>query len=197
MKGKAIRYYIIAFCAVAILSIVYFMSPQVPHSQEGTGEVQIGGPFTLTNQRGQEVSDAQFRGKLMLVYFGYTFCPDICPADLLTMTSVLNALGDKAKDIAPVFITIDPERDTVEQLKTYMENFHSSIEALTGTPEAIAQAAQAYKVYYAKVDEPGMSSYLMDHSAFTYLMGRDGKYLTHFSHGTTAEKMAKKIRKYQ
>lgn len=193
--------YSLPILSVIIIAIAFFAftrppSKTIPHDQDETGEVTIGGTFTLTNQNGKQVSDADFRGKLMLVYFGYTFCPDVCPGDLLTMTSALNTLGDDAKKIVPIFITVDPERDTVEQMHSYIENFHPSFEALTGTPEAIDAVAKKYKIYYAKVQDPGMTTYLMDHSAITYLMDGQGKYLMHFPHGTDAETMAKGLRKY-
>lgn len=166
-----------------------FSKKEVTH----TGTPAIGGAFTLTNQSGKTVSDADFRGKYMLVYFGYTFCPDVCPADLLTISSAMQALGEDADKIAPVFISVDPERDTVEQLHTYMQNFDPRITALTGSREDIAKVATEYKVYYQKVENQGLADYLIDHTAITYLMDKDGKFLTHFSHATSTDAMVKKI----
>lgn len=163
---------------------------------ESSGNALLGGPFTLKNQNGEYVSNTDLKGKWMLVYFGYSFCPDVCPADLLTMTSALEALDKDADKIAPLFITIDPERDTVDQLNTYMSNFYPSIQALTGSPEEIAQVANAYKVYYKKVEDPDMSYYLMDHTAITYLMDTQGNYVTHFAHGTDAKAMTDKLKEY-
>jgi len=160
-----------------------------------SGTVPIGGDFTLTSHTGQRVRDADFRGRLMLVYFGYTFCPDVCPAELQVMADALDRLGPDAERVAPLFITVDPERDTRHVLADYVPFFHQRLVGLTGTPDEIAAAAKAYRVYYASAEsgeEDG--AYLMDHTSLVYLMGRDGSYLRHFTAGTTAEEMAAAIR---
>ncbi|HXP75376.1 MAG TPA: SCO family protein [Stellaceae bacterium] len=162
---------------------------------EQVAPVSIGGEFTLVDQNGVTRHPQDFRGKLMLVYFGYTFCPDACPTALQDMSRAIDLLGAKGDDVRPIFITIDPARDTVEQMKLYASNFHPSLIALTGTPEQIAEAAKAYRVYYAKSSSTSGTDYLMDHTVFIYLMGRDGKYLSHFPPGTTAEQMAAAIEK--
>ncbi len=178
----------------------YAVQPQKPggivSSQgEGSGKALIGGAFTLTDQTGTPRSEADLMGHYSLIYFGYTYCPDICPTSLSTMTQGLDLLAesDAAKEAAvlPIFITIDPERDTVEAMAGYAEHFHPRFMALTGTPEEVAAAAKAYRIYYQKVQEPGASDYLMDHSSIIYLMGPDGSYLTHFTHASTAEDIAK------
>jgi len=158
--------------------------------------VPIGGPFALTDQSGALRHDTDFRGELMLVYFGYSFCPDACPTALTTMSTATDMLGDKAKDVQPIFITIDPARDTVAQMKLYASNFTPRLVALTGTPDQVADAARAYRVYFAKAKGESDADYLMDHSGFVYLMGRDGRYLAHFGPDATAEAMAGTIRKY-
>ncbi|MGE0212636.1 MAG: SCO family protein [Parvibaculaceae bacterium] len=155
-----------------------------------SGKALVGGPFTLTSQNGEKVSDAQFRGHYMLVAFGYTYCPDVCPAELQVMSAALDQLGAKADEIQPIFITIDPERDTVPVLKDYMSHFHSRFVGLTGTPEEIAAAARAYRVYYGKAKDSGTTDYLMDHSSIIYLMGKDGAFLKHFPYGTDAKALA-------
>jgi protein SCO1/2 len=155
----------------------------------------IGGPFTLTDQHGKTRSDAEFRGKLMLIYFGYTYCPDVCPTELQTMAAALDRLGAEAEAVQPIFITVDPERDTPEQLAGYVENFHPRLLGLTGTPEQIAAAARAYRVYFAKAKQGEGEPYLMDHSSIVYLMGSDGHYLGHFGPETSAEEMAATIAK--
>jgi cytochrome oxidase Cu insertion factor (SCO1/SenC/PrrC family) len=166
----------------------------------GAGAALIGGPFELTDQTGTVRRPEDFAGRYMLVDFGYTYCPDICPSVLLTMTEALDILAaddpEKAKQVVPIFITIDPERDTAEAMAAYAENFHPDLVALTGTPEQIAAAAKAYRVYYRKVESEDASDYLMDHSTFIYLMGPDGKYLTHFSHATTSQEMAETLESY-
>ena len=160
------------------------------------GEAQLGGPFALVDGDGRTRTDADFRGRLMLIYFGYTFCPDVCPTELQTMAQAVELLGDDAAKVQPLFITVDPERDTPEVMKAYAENFGAGMIGLTGTPEQVAQAARAYRVYYRKATSESATDYLMDHSSIVYLMGRDGRFLTHFSLGTTPEDMAKSIHKF-
>ena len=128
----------------------------------------------------------------MLVFFGYTYCPDVCPAGLQVMTSALDELGAGADVIQPLFITIDPERDTVEVMASYVENFHERMVGLTGSADQIAGVAKAYRVYYKKAGDD--ADYLMDHSSILYLMGPDGKFLKHYVYGTDAEALAKQIK---
>jgi protein SCO1/2 len=154
----------------------------------------IGGPFALVDDTGKPRTDADFRGRLMLIYFGYTHCPDACPTTLQDIADALAKLGPAADQVAPIFITIDPERDTVQYLKGYAEQFDAKFVALTGSPEQIATAAKSYRVYYRKATN--QADYLMDHSSIVYLMGRDGKFLTHFTPDTTPDQMADTVRKY-
>jgi cytochrome oxidase Cu insertion factor (SCO1/SenC/PrrC family) len=156
----------------------------------------VGGPFTLTDQNGVVRHDTDFRGKLMLIYFGYTYCPDACPAALTVMTSALDELGETAKEVQPIFITVDPERDTVAQMKSYASNFHPRLLALTGGVAETTAAARAYRIYFQKVKPEGGGDYLVDHSSLTFLMGRDGKFLTYFGPDVTADQMAAAIKKY-
>ena len=157
-----------------------------------SGAALVGGPFTLTDQHGRRVSDAEFRGRFMLVYFGYSFCPDVCPTDLAAMAAAIDLLGPAGERVQPIFITIDPERDTVQRLADYAPLFHPRLIALTGTPEEIRRAASAYRVYFEKAGEG--RDYLMNHSGIIYLMDRDGSFITHFPQGTPAEDIADKIR---
>lgn len=159
------------------------------------GVALVGGPFSLTDQHGKTRTDREFRGKYLLVFFGYTNCPDVCPTGLQDMSEALDALGPDAKMVQPIFITIDPARDRPALLKNYAANFHPRLVALTGTTGAIADTAKAYRVYYAKSGEKSGDNYLMSHSAFIYLMGPDGKYLTRFSYNTSPKSMAMGIRK--
>jgi len=160
-------------------------------------EAAIGGPFALLDQDGNARSDAEFRGKLMLVFFGYTFCPDVCPLALSTMASAVDALGDKASEVVPLFVTVDPDRDTPARLKDYTAKFGPRIVALTGPADALAQAAKSYRVYYGipaeKEKEKEGAAHVMDHSAIIFLMGRDGKYLTHFNMHASAPEISAKI----
>ena len=156
----------------------------------------IGGSFALTDQNGVHRTDADFRGKLMLVYFGFTYCPDICPTDLQQMALAVDQLGPAGGTVQPVFITVDPARDTVEHLKDYMALFHPRFVGLTGDAAAIRQAARAYRVYYEKVEREDKSDYTLDHSAFIYLIDRDGRYLGFFPPGTSAERLAETMRSH-
>lgn len=165
-----------------------------PGSAVGRGVAAIGGPFRLVDQKGQVRTDEDFRGQFMLVYFGYTYCPDVCPTAIQVMSVALDQLGDAGRDVIPILVTIDPERDTVEKLAAYAQNFHPRLVAFTGDVEAVRAAARAYRVYYAKAgDGP---DYLMDHTSIIYLMGRDGRYLAHFTHTTDPSTMAERIRSF-
>ncbi len=159
------------------------------------GRPKIGGPFTLVNQDGKTVTDADYRGRYMLLYFGYTFCPDVCPTFLGIVGEALDILGDKAEPIVPIFVSVDPERDTPAHLKEYVVNFHPTMVGLTGSMEQVYEVARQYRVYFSKVMQQGADpdGYLMDHTSITYLMGPDGKFVSHFAHGTTAETMAKRL----
>lgn len=154
----------------------------------------LGGPFSLVNHEGRAVTQADFAGGLMLVYFGFTYCPDVCPTELGTMAAALDLLEDQGSRVTPVLITIDPERDTPAALADYVSRFHPRLVGLTGSAEQIAAAARAYRVFYAKVNRPEMSAYLMDHSSFIYLVGPDGRVRTLFRPETTPEAIAQSIR---
>jgi len=160
-----------------------------------SSSVSIGGPFTLIDQTGKTITDQDFRGKYMLVYFGYTFCPDVCPTSLGIVSDALDQLSpEQLEKVVPIFISVDPGRDTPESLADFVPHFHEKLIGLTGTPEQIKAVARAYKAYFAKVNEDDPDgNYLMDHSSITYLMGPDGKYATHFSHGTPPDAMAKRL----
>jgi protein SCO1/2 len=154
----------------------------------------IGGPFALTDQDGRPRTDADFRGKLMLVYFGFTYCPDVCPTDLQQMGLAVDRLGPAGEMVQPLFITLDPERDTPEHLKPYMPMFHPRFAGLTGDAAAIEAAARAYRVYFEKVERADKTDYTINHSAFIYLIGRSGEYLGFFPPGTSAERLVEAIR---
>jgi cytochrome oxidase Cu insertion factor (SCO1/SenC/PrrC family) len=161
-----------------------------------TGRALIGGPFSLVNQDGERVTEADFAGRYKLIFFGYTYCPDYCPMNLVTMTRAIDLLEPElAERVVPIFISVDPERDTVAHLKDYAALFHPRLVALTGTPEEVDAAARAYRVYYSRAAPDGSTTdYLVDHSIFTYLMGPDGAYVTHFGHDATPEAMAERLR---
>jgi cytochrome oxidase Cu insertion factor (SCO1/SenC/PrrC family) len=159
------------------------------------GRGEVGGPFTLVDQHGKRRSDSEFRGKLMIVYFGYSFCPDVCPTDLMAITQALDALGSDAAQIQPIFITIDPERDT-QAMGEYMSAFHKSFIGLSGAPEEIRRVANSYKAFYAKVDDATSGEYAIDHAGVIYLMGRDGRYLGFMPPQTAPDRLIEILRKY-
>jgi len=157
----------------------------------------IGGPFSLTDQTGKTVTERDFQGRYMLIFFGYTYCPDVCPTTLSTVAGALDKLGPAfAAKLVPIFITIDPERDTPAVMKTYVEAFSPAIQGLTGSPDDIAKVARAFKVYAAKVKGDSPEHYTMDHSAILYLMGPDGRFIAHFTHGISAEDLMAGLKKY-
>jgi len=153
------------------------------------GKGTIGGPFTLVDQNGRTRTEADFRGKILLVYFGFTHCPDICPTDLMAMGGALKALGPKASQVQGLFISIDPKRDTPELLASYVESFHDDIVGLTGDEMAVRRAAHAYKVYFNKVPGRGQDDYGFDHSAYIYLMDRDNKFIGVFPPSTSVARI--------
>ena len=148
----------------------------------------IGGPFALIDHTGKLRTDEDFRGKLLLIYFGYSYCPDVCPTDLQQIGLALEQLGAASEAVQPLFITLDPERDTVAHLAEYVPLFHPRLLGLTGSPEQVQRAALAYKVYYAKYP-PDSPDYVIDHSSFVYLVDQAGKYIGFFPPGTTAGRM--------
>lgn len=180
--------------SLAVFAIASTINRNEKNFSAATGAAAIGGSFALTDHKGQLRTEKDFAGKYMLVYFGYTYCPDICPTDLSALSKTLRLLNENSENVAAIFITVDPERDTVTHLATYMENFDPRITALTGSTADIESAKKAYKVYSAKATaKNSVAEYLIDHSAFIYLMDRNGHYLTHFAHGTDAKTMAERI----
>jgi protein SCO1/2 len=162
-----------------------------PGQSDGQGRVAIGGPFTLTDATGARRTEKDYLGKPLLVMFGFTNCPDICPSGLQTLTVALDKLGDKAEGVTPVFITVDPERDTPQALAAYIKSFHPRIQALTGSVEEVQAAVKAYRVYAKKVpDANDPTRYSVDHSSFYYLMDAQGQYVKHFPHSTSADVLA-------
>ena len=160
----------------------------------GDRPVPIGGPFRLRTADGREVTDADFRGRWMLVYFGYTHCPDACPTALQDMANALDALGADAKaKVAVLFITVDPERDTPAVMQDYVSAFNAPITGLSGTPEQIAAVAREYRVYYAKHPKAG-GEYDMDHSSIIYVMDPRGRFVANFTHESAPDDIAAKLR---
>ncbi len=155
----------------------------------------IGGPFTLVDETGATVTDAQVLSKPTLIYFGYTFCPDVCPTDSARNGETLDLLTDTGYDAGVVFITIDPDRDTVDRVREFTDYFHDDMIGLTGSPEQVAVASRAYKTFYQKQDT-GDDYYLMDHSTFTYLVLPGLGFVQFFKRDDTPEDMAKTVACY-
>jgi protein SCO1 len=156
-----------------------------------------GGPFSLVDGTGAIITDQTFRGRWELVFFGYTYCPDLCPTTLSTIADALHELGPLAAQIQPIFVTVDPRRDTPEIVGAYVKNFDPRIVGLTGSPEAIAAMTAEYKVYYAvhKTGD-GPDDYLMDHSGFVYLMNPEGKFARVLSGEGPGKALADRLRPF-
>ncbi|MDG4718782.1 MULTISPECIES: SCO family protein [Thalassospira] len=188
---------ILAIALVLGIGLTYRLMMMGTETQS-SGAAAIGGPFELVNQDGKTVTEKDFAGKYMLIYFGYTYCPDVCPTELQVMGDALDLMpADLANEVTPVFFTVDPQRDTVEGMKAYVPNFHERMVGLTGTVAQTTAAAKTFRVYYAKSIPEGepenTDAYLMDHSSFVYLMDRNGQFIRHFNYGTTPEDMAKGV----
>ena len=198
MRARLIAFVIAGFLigAIAGAGVLLLATPQGGQPVQSSGAALIGGPFSLVGGDGKPVTDRDFRGRYMLIFFGFTHCPDICPAELQVVAQALEQLGDKAKKVVPIFITLDPERDTPEAMANYVKSFGPNFVGLTGSPEAIAAAAKAYRVAYSKVEnKESAGDYSVDHSALVYLMDPEGRYVTHFSYGTSADELAEKLNK--
>ena len=155
----------------------------------------IGGSFRLTDQNGRTVTDADFKGKPFLVFFGFTHCPDVCPTALFDMSEAFRRLGPDAEKMSALFISVDPERDTPGKLKDYLQSFHPRISALTGTQAEIDAVTKAYKAYAKKVPLDG-GEYTMDHTAIVYLMDREGRFVAPFNLKRPADEAAKDLQRY-
>jgi protein SCO1/2 len=164
----------------------------IPEGQtQVTGKPSVGGPFSLVDQTGKRVTEKDFLGRYMLVFFGFTHCPDICPSGLQVMSAALDKLGARGNDIVPIFITLDPERDTPDKLASYVKSFSPRLVGLTGNDSEIAATAKAYRVFYQKVpDQQDPTQYSVDHSAIFYFMGKDGTLLAPIPHTTDVDQLA-------
>lgn len=158
-----------------------------------SGRVPIGMPFALTDQRGARVGPAQWHGRVVLLYFGYLYCPDACPTDLRAIADAIKTLGTDGRRVQPVFVTLDPERDTAERVGLYAEAFHPRFEALRGSDAETRRVADAYKVFFEKVPLRG-GSYAIDHTSFTYVLDGEGRYVGYFPPGTSGRRMADFVR---
>lgn len=183
--------------AAGVMSAVLLATlPSGLPTAQTTGKALVGGPFSLVDASGKRVTEKDFAGRPLLVYFGFTHCPDVCPAGLQVIAAALDKLGDKAGGLSAVFITVDPERDPPELIGRYVASFHKDIVGLSGTPDDIAAVTRAYRVYTRKVpDERSPGDYSMDHSSFMYLMDANGEYMRHFPHSVDAGELADALSK--
>jgi protein SCO1/2 len=181
--------------AALIGGVLWYESNKVPGLGRvvTTGQADVGGPFQLTDQSGKRVSDKDFRGRYMLIYFGYSFCPDVCPTTLAVMAQALEKLGDRSRQVAPILITIDPERDTPKVLEDYVKAFGPSFVGLTGSADEIKAVEKKYRVYAVKKPLEG-GNYGMDHSSVIYLMGPDGKLVSFYDEAISPDDLAKELK---
>ena len=180
---------------IMLMNLPAFRSPPKP-AVTVTGQAAIGGPFTLEDTKGNVITEKVLDGHYTLIYFGYTFCPDICPLALQYVTQSIQMAGPVADEVLPLFITIDPERDTKDVIASYLGHFHPRMIGLTGTPEQIRAAESAYRVYASKSPgSEGKTDYMMDHTGYIYLMNREGHYVAHFPKDATAQDIAARLRR--
>ncbi len=179
---------------LSVFAVVVIVSGREPGAV-ATPAAAIGGPFRLVDQNGRTVTEDDFKGRPLLVFFGYTHCPDVCPTTLFDISEMLGKLGPDAERVGALFITVDPERDTPEQLKDYLSSFNPRLTGLTGDPAAIEAVAREYRVYAKKVPT-GNGEYAMDHTALTYLMNKDGRFVAPFNLKRTPEDAAADLRRY-
>ncbi len=179
---------------LAFIAVGGAHAPEPSQQAKNSGRATVGGPFTLTDQTGRRVTEKDFQGKHMLVFFGFTNCPDICPSGLQVMTAALDKLGPKADTVTPVFITLDSARDTPEKLALYLQSFHPRLVGLTGTEAEIAAVVKSYRVYSQKViDEKTPANYSFDHAALFYLMDKDGTFKAPVPHTTDVDEFARTL----
>ena len=211
-RSTPITWASLGICAVIGTGLVtYYISEKERRQTQVTmgsqtktiGKAAIGGPWSLFNTEGRLVTDTNYRGRFQFVYFGFTKCPDICPNELVKIGKIFETLDAKpeiAGQIKPLFISIDPRRDTIDQLKVYAQDFHPAFDWLTGTPEQVNAVAKAYRVYWSKVDvttdEDDDDEYSVDHTIVTYLMGPDGEFIDLYTSGVDSKQIVEKITKH-
>jgi protein SCO1/2 len=197
---------VISLARLGLLALLLATAPAASEQDERSpgalmdalmwGKEPVGGPFALPDQHGRLRTDEEFRGKLLLLYFGYTRCPDVCPADVLSITLALQGLGARAAALQPIFVTLDPERDTAEHLADYLESFDPRWIGLTGDKAAIQKLALDYKIWFAKAANAQGDDYSVDHTSAIFLVGRDGKYIGFLPPGTEPGRIGEALRAY-
>lgn len=190
---------------LVLLAVTYFISQngdsddQFAQCRGGAvagGAGAIGGPFTLVSETGETVTETDVIDEPTLLYFGYTFCPDVCPIDNARNVAAVDLLEERGVQVKPVFITVDPERDTVDVMREFTDAFHPRLLGLTGSAEQVKAASQAYRTFYSKQDSDDPEYYLVDHSTFTYLVLPEHGFVEFFRREDTAEKMADRVQCY-
>jgi len=202
MRSKSILFVVLGALAGGLAALLVLNSNGAfvaPGAQQATtGKALIGGPFSLVNHEGKRVTDKDFRGKKMLFYFGFTHCPDICPGSLQVISTALEKLGPAAADVTPIFVSVDPERDTPQVLADYVSSFHPRLVGLTGDKKEVDEVVKkTFRVYAKKVKDPKQpDSYTIDHASLIYLMDENGEFIHYFGHPTSADKLADQLRPY-
>jgi protein SCO1/2 len=208
MQSRHVYFYLFIVVLIIIIGLVFhgFLSDkdrnqdnQVITIKKTTtsGTPSIGGSFRLINHNGDVVSDKSYTGQYLIVFFGYTFCPDVCPNTLVKFSTVMDQLGEYNSRVTPLFITVDPVRDTVQVMSDYISNFHPRIEGLTGNKKQIKHIKNIYKVYGAKsrANTENLNDYIVDHSSLSYFMGTGGEYVDFFNYNMKASSIVSKIKK--
>ncbi len=184
-------------CVLGLVALLVWLGSDFTKRNKTSEGPPIQAEFVLQGGDGKLVRASDLRGKYLLVYFGFTHCPDICPTTLLLMNNALTQLGKKSSQIQPIFISVDPKRDTPKLAADYARHFSPSILGLSGTPEQVKQAADSFKVYYSEVKEENSAvDYVVDHSGFIYLMGPDGAYVGHFPSTISEAELSQELTRY-
>ena len=198
-RNRLIRIAVFAFAGLGLAALIAAIQVQsVPVAEKPLAPVagsSVGGPFTLIDHTGKTVTEKDFAGQYLLIYFGFTYCPAICPTELQKMNQALKQIGSAADRVQPLFITIDPERDTQTVMKSYVGQFHPRLIGLTGTIGQINEALKAWRVYARKVKDPAMSEYTMDHSSYIYFMSPEGQLLGLYGTDSTPAAIAAGIQR--
>lgn len=196
MKKLPLLLSLIAFIGGLIVAQQYFTKRSLPVSKQiPIAGKEFGGEFTLQPAGGKAVSLSDYKGKVVIIYFGFASCPDVCPTSLAIMASAMKSLSkEEVDDVQGLFISLDPERDTEEKLQQYASYFHENFKGITGTPEQLQKVTRQYGTYFTKVAGSSELNYLIDHTSVTFIIGKDGKFVASKSHGATAEKIVEGIR---
>ncbi len=195
-KSRRLAGFVLAIILALAAGYFALTNQRMDHGLVSSGTALVGGPFHLTNQKGEAVTEKTYTGKFMMVFFGFSHCQDVCPTELQVMTGAMQQLGAQADQIVPIFVSIDPERDTTTVMADYVKAFDPRLQGLTGTPEQIAEIARAYHAYYKKIpNEKNPDDYEMDHTSIIYIMGPDGSFIKHFNYTTDAKALADDLKK--